>query len=413
MIDLKKLAADPDEYRRSLVKRGAESVDVEGVLKAQQVVTQLTQEYEQLRVQSKDLTRRAAKDEALRAEARTLRDEQTDLESRLRQAREELTTRASWLPNYLDDRVPEGDESANTVVRAGNPPAVDGPCRTHDELAQGLGILDLERAAKLSGSRFYALKGTGVRLRLAMFQLYLDLVEDQGFELVSPPVLAKKFSLYASGYLPFSGSDNFVVSGDSELSLIGTSEQALLAMHADEVLPELPVKYLGDSMCFRTEAGSHGRDVRGMMRVHQFYKLEQFVYCAPDEVEALHLKMLDNEVAFIDALNVPSQTIICSSGDVAAPGFFKYDVEAWFPSSGKYRELTSNTNLTDYQTRRAGIRARIDGRMVHPYTISATGFCDRHIAAMLENNQLEDGSVTVPEALRPYLGGREVLRPVS
>lgn len=411
MIDLKKLAADPDSYRRSLAKRGAESVDVDGVLKAQQVVTQLTQEYEQLRVQSKELTKRAARDEALRAEARTLRDQQTELETRLRQAREELTSKASWLPNYLDDRVPTGDESDNTVIRAGNPP-VGGPYRPHDEIAQGLGILDTERAAKLAGSRFYNLKNDGVRLRLAMFQLFLDMVEGQGFELVSPPVLAKRFSFYVSGYLPFSQSENFSVS-DSELSLTGTSEQALLAMHADEVLPELPVKYLGDSMCFRTEAGSHGRDVRGMMRVHQFYKLEQFLYCAPEEAEALHLQMLDNEVAFIDALNVPSQTIICSSGDVAAPGFFKYDVEAWFPSTGQYRELTSNTNLTDYQTRRAGIRARIDGKMVHPHTISATGFCDRHIAAMLENNQLPDGSVTVPEALRPYLRGRDVLRPAS
>lgn len=412
MIDLKRLAADPEEYRRSLAKRGAESVDVDGVLKAQQAVTQLTQEYEQLRVQSKELTKRAARDEALRAEARTLRDQQTEVETRLRQAREELTSKASWLPNYLDDRVPIGDETNSTVIRAANPPVGDGPYRPHDEIAQGLGILDTERAAKLSGSRFYNLKGDGVRLRLAMIQLFLDMVADQGFELVSPPVLAKRFSFYASGYLPFAQSDNFGVS-DSELSLTGTSEQALLGMHADEVLPELPVKYLGDSMCFRTEAGSHGRDVRGMLRVHQFYKLEQFLYCAPDEAEALHLQTLDNEVAFIDALNVPSQTIICSSGDVAAPGFFKYDVEAWFPSTGQYRELTSNTNLTDYQTRRAGIRTRIDGKMVHPYTISATGFSDRHIAALLENNQLPDGSVTVPEALRPYLGGREVLRPVS
>jgi seryl-tRNA synthetase len=412
MIDLKKLAADPDAYRRSLAKRGADSVDVDGVLKAQQDVTQLTQEYEQLRVQSKELTKRAARDEALRAQARELRDQQTELETRLRQARDELNTKASWLPNYLDDRVPAGDESANTVIRAAELPATDRTYRPHDEIAQGLGILDTERAARMSGSRFYVLKGDGVRLRLAMLQLYLDMVEGQGFELVSPPVLAKRFSFYASGYLPFAQSDNFGIA-DSDLSLTGTSEQALLAMHADEVLPELPVKYLGDSMCFRTEAGSHGRDVRGMMRVHQFYKLEQFLYCAPDEVEALHLQMLDNEVAFIDALNVPSQTIICSSGDVAAPGFFKYDVEAWFPANQTFRELTSNTNLTDYQTRRAGIRTRIDGKMVHPYTISATGFCDRHIAALLENNQNSDGSVTVPQRLRPYLGGREVLRPVG
>lgn len=412
MIDLKKLAADPDTYRRSLAKRGAESVDVDGVLKAQQLVTQLTQEFEALRVRSKELTKRAARDEALRAEARDLRDQQTELEGRLRQAREELTAKASWLPNYLDDRVPAGDESANTVIRAAILPEGERSYRPHDEIAAGLGILDTERAAKLAGSRFYALKGDGVRLRLAMFQLYLDIVEGQGFELVSPPVLAKKFSFYASGYLPFAQSDNFGIA-DSELSLTGTSEQALLAMHADEVLEELPVKYLGDSMCFRTEAGSHGRDVRGMLRVHQFYKLEQFLYCAPAQVEELHLQMLDNEVAFIDALNVPSQTIVCSSGDVAAPGFFKYDVEAWFPANGTFRELTSNTNLTDYQTRRAGIRARIEGKMVHPYTISATGFCDRHIAALLENNQNDDGSVTVPEALRPYLGGRELLRPVG
>ena len=243
----------------------------------------------------------------------------------------------------------------------------DRAYRPHDEIAQGLGILDTERAAKLSGSRFYVLKGDGVRLRLAMFQLYLDMVEGQGFELVSPPVLAKRFSLYASGYLPFAQSDNFALA-DSELSLTGTSEQALLAMHADEVLPELPVKYLGDSMCFRTEAGSHGRDVRGMMRVHQFYKLEQFLYCAPDEVEALHLQMLDNEVAFIDALNVPSQTIICSSGDVAAPGFFKYDVEAWFPATGTYPRADLEhqlDRLPDPAGRHPDPDRRQDGAPVH------------------------------------------------
>ena len=314
----------------------------------------------------------------------------------------------------LDPRVPVGDEEAYTVLReVGEPPKFDFEPKSHDDLGRALGIVDFDRAVNTAGSRFYSLINQGVIMRMALTRMFLDMVKDQQFTLVSPPYLAKDRTLYIAGYLPFAEKDNFRIEGQ-ELSLIGTSEQSLLGIHADEILTHLPIMYLGDSMCFRTEAGSYGRDVKGMIRVHQFYKLEQLIYAHPDDAERLHLQALDNEEQFMKDLGIPYRVIVCSSADIAAPGAFKYDTEAWIPSQQRYREMTSNTNLTDYQTRRGNIRYKApDGSRIFPYTISATGWCDRLIVAILENHQQEDGSVLIPEKLVPYMGGLTELKPAG
>jgi seryl-tRNA synthetase len=222
--------------------------------------------------------------------------------------------------------------------------------------------------------------------------------------------MAKAKTLFASGYLPFSKKDNFKIENE-DLSLIGTSEQALLGIHLDETLTELPRLYAGDSMCFRTEAGSYGRDTAGILRVHQFYKLEQIVYCHPAESEKWHLACLDNEEWIMKELNVPYRVVLTASQDLAAPGRIKYDTEGWLPSQQRYREMTSNTDMGDYQCRRGNIRFKIGGEKGFPHTISATGFADRLIVAILENYQQEDGSVKIPDKLVPYMDGKAALTP--
>ncbi|MFA6075762.1 MAG: aminoacyl--tRNA ligase-related protein [Negativicutes bacterium] len=222
--------------------------------------------------------------------------------------------------------------------------------------------------------------------------------------------MAQKRTLFTSGYLPFAQKDNFKIE-EEDLSLIGTSEQSLLGMHMDEVFTQLPLLYLGDSMCFRTEIGSAGRDVNGVFRVHQFYKMEQIVYCLPEDVEYWHKKCLENEERILDELGIPYRTILSAAGDTGAPGSIKYDVEGWFPGQGRYRELTSNTNILDYQTRRGNIRYKIAGQKGFPYTISATGFTDRLILAIMENYQTADGGIKIPEKLIDYMDGvREIER---
>ena len=401
VIDLKSLPHRRKEYEGSLFRRGVD-VDLDLVLGARERLSQLSSALDACRAESKSVA--GSGDESGHTRGRELRAQESELSAELASAKEELHDLASHLPNFLDPRVPIGGDDEAIETRRDSPPTTQSWQRPHDEVANDLGWLDVPRATTLAGSRFYVLKNEAVLLRHAMTQLFLDTTSGQRWTLVSPPVLSKRFAMYAAGYLPFNTKDNFEVR-DRDLTLIGTSEQALLGMHEKDVLDASPVRYLGESMCFRTEAGSHGRDVRGMLRVHQFFKLEQFVFCAPEQSEEEHLLCLTNQERFLELLELPSRTIICASHDVAAPGYFKYDVECWFPVQGRFREVTSNTNLLDFQTRRASIRMIVGGRRVHPHTISATAFCDRHIAALIENHQQKDGTVAVPDALRPYMHG--------
>ncbi len=415
MLDIKYIAQHPDIIKETCKVRGHD-VDVDAILDLDRQRREVLGEFESIRQQSKQLAKQWKQSDGAderRARAQKLKASEAACAERLRQLDETLEERISWLPNLLDPRVPHGGEEANQVMRqAGTVPSFDFEPRSHEVVGQMTDTIDIPRGVNAAKTRFYCLKNDAVRMRMGLMQMFIDHCRKQGFQLVSPPYLATQRTLFTSGYLPFQQKDNFAIK-DEDLALIGTSEQALLGMHMDEMLPELPVLYLGDSMCFRTEAGSYGRDTAGILRVHQFYKLEQIVYCHPDESDIWHQRCLDNEEWLLSQLGIPYQVVLMAAGDMGAPGYIKYDIEAWMPSQGKYREVTSNTNLTDFQTRRGKIRFKIGKQKGLPHTISATGFSDRTIIAIFENYQRADGSIAIPEALVPYMGGQREIAVVA
>lgn len=409
MLDIRYITSNPQEVAENARRRGYD-VDVDRIVALDAQRRKAIGEVEELRQRSKALASRAAQQQgdrdAIREEARGLKDGIAAGEAALRDVQSELDALVAAVPNMLDSRVPVGGEDDFALVRTwGEIPRFDFAPKPHEELAEANDLLDVDAGVRVAGSRFYVLKNEAVRLRYAMTWLFLDMVKEQGWQLVSPPFLARPETLFAAGYTPFAVKDNYKIE-DTNLSLIGTSEQAILGFHMGEIVDKMPLLYLGDSMCFRTEAGAAGRDTRGIIRVHQFYKLEQIVLCPPEEAEKWHLQCLENEERFLQLLGIPYRVILCSSGDIAAPGHFKYDIEAWMPGQDRYREVTSNTHLTDFQTRRGNIRFKdAEGKRVFPHSISATGFCDRHLLALLENHQQADGSIAIPEPLLPYMHG--------
>jgi seryl-tRNA synthetase len=409
MLDIKFIRENQSAVERNVRLRGYD-VDIPHLMEIDKKRRGLIVQIEDLRRQSKELAEQtesqASLDTLRRERARQLKREIADRENEQREVQDEFDRLMSTVPNMLDARVPVGTEDDFVLLREwGEKPNFQFEPLPHDILGEQLGLLDIERGVRMSASRFYVLKNDAVRLRYAMIQLFQDAVAGKEWELVCPPFLAKDQTLFTAGYIPFAEKDNYKLANE-DLSLIGTSEQAILGFHMEEIVSRLPLLYLGDSMCFRTEVGAAGRDINGILRVHQFYKMEQIVFCLPGDAEKWHLQCLDNEERFLQLLGIPYRVIISSSADLAAPGSLKYDIEAWMPSQRRYREVTSNTNLTDFQTRRGNIRFKTkDGRRIFPYTISATGFTDRHLLALMENNQTERSTIGIPSALRSYLGG--------
>lgn len=406
MLDLAFIAKNSEQVKENCQRRGHD-VDVDRIVELDRQRRDVQHRLDEARRDGNLLAKQwknATDPAAHRQRAAELKHLQGQLEGELATIGEELDALMARLPNMLDPRVPLGGDEANVVIRkVGDTPQFDFEPRSHEVIGELTNLIDIPGGVNVAGARFYCLKNEAVALRYALIKLFVEHAREQGFELVCPPFMARRESLFASGYLPFQDKDNFALEG-TDLSLIGTSEQSLLGMHIGAMLSELPLLYLGDSMCFRTEAGSYGRDTAGILRVHQFYKLEQFVYCHPDESEKYHQLCLDNEEWLMQQIEVPYQVVLTSSKDLGAPGRIKYDTEAWFPSQQRYREATSNTNLGDFQTRRGRIRFKIAGEKGFPHTISATGFCDRLIISILENYQQADGSVRVPRALVPHLG---------
>ena len=313
-----------------------------------------------------------------------------------------------WLPNFLADDVPDGhDDDANKELKiVGEKAEFDFTPLDHQELGEKLDIIDTARGAKVAQRGFYYWKGKGAILANALFFWTQRELVNSGFTLFTTPCLGKERTLYGTGYLPFSADQTYKLENE-DLSLIGTSEQTLIAYHTDETLTDkqLPAYYCSFSPCFRTEAGSYGKDVRGIFRVHQFHKVEQVAFCLPEESDKCHLKCLENEESLFQKLGLNYRVVNVCVGDLGAPGYKKYDIEAWFPGHGAYRELTSNTNLTDFQSRRLGIKYKTkDGKKGFVHTISATAVTDRVICAIMETFQQADGSIVIPEVLRPYTG---------
>lgn len=410
MIDIKLVRTDPELVKDLCRRRGAD-VDVDRLVTVDAELRRQTAEADAIRAERKQLRGPETRDRAAQLKARL-----AELEESARELELERDRLWSLLPNLLAPDTPEGrSEEDNVELRAwGTKPAFSFEPRTHETLGIDLGILDLERGSKVAGSGFYYWKGDGARLAWGIFSLALDALSGRGFVPMFTPVAASERTLYGTGYLPFSRDQIYKLDGD-DLCLIGTSEQTLVGYHADELLaPEtLPLCYTAFSPCFRTEAGSYGRASRGAFRVHQFHKVEQIVFCRPEDSEEWHQHCQDNAERLMQQLELPYRVVRVCLGDMGAPGYKKFDIEAWFAGFGSYRETHSNTNLLDYQTRRLAVRCKGAQGTFHPHTISATMITDRALLAILENNQQEDGSVTIPPVLRPFVSGRESITPVS
>jgi seryl-tRNA synthetase len=303
--------------------------------------------------------------------------------------------------------VPDGDteEDAEELRRWGEPPQLADPL---DHLE--LGRFDMERAARLSGSRFGYLIGDTALVALALYRFALDRVAGAGFAPVIPPVLVREEAMYGTGFFPTEKHDYYEIPTDG-LYLVGTSEVPLAGLHSGEILEQVPIRYSAFSSCFRREAGAAGRDTRGMFRVHQFQKVEMFSYVAAERSWEEHERLLEIEESLVRELGLPYRVINIAAGELSAAAAKRYDVEAWYPSQGRYRELTSCSNTTDYQARRLGIRYRPDGGSPAPvHTLNGTAVTDRWVLAILENFQQPDRSVVVPEALLPFGAPRRVGR---
>ncbi|PIS21145.1 serine--tRNA ligase [candidate division WWE3 bacterium CG08_land_8_20_14_0_20_43_13] len=336
-----------------------------------------------------------------------LKIELSALEQELGLLERHIKEKLLWLPNLLADDVPEGTGGEDNVEfkKWGSLPEFSFSVKDHQELGENLDIIDLARAAKVAGSRYYYLKGDGALLTWALHFWATKVLVSRGFTPFFTPGVAKENTLFGTGYLPFNDVSMYKIE-DENYSLIGTSEQTLIGYHADEVLDlsSGPLKYTAFSPCFRKESGSYGKDTRGIFRVHQFHKVEQVIFCLPQDSPRYYEECLANEEYFLQQLEIPYRVVKACVGDMGFPGYKKYDIEAWFPAQDRYREVTSNTNLTDFQARRLNIRAKIKDDLVYAHTISATGVTDRFIAAILENYQQEDGSITIPKVLRDFVG---------
>lgn len=323
------------------------------------------------------------------------------------------------LSNVVHPDVPVGGEDDFTVLETLGAPrdfAAEGfEPKDHLELGQSLGAIDVERGAKVSGSRFYYLTGVGALLELALVNAAIAQATEAGFTPMLTPALVKPQAMEGTGFLGQAAQDVYHLEKD-DFYLVGTSEVALAGYHMDEIIEadRLPLRYAAFSPCFRREAGSYGKDTKGIFRVHQFDKVEMFSYVAPEDSEAEHKRLLEWEKQWLTGLGLPFQVIDVATGDLGASAARKYDCEAWIPTQGKYRELTSTSDCTEFQSRRLSVRMR-SGKKVRPLATLNGTLCavPRTIVALLENHQQADGSVRVPEPLRPYLGGREVLEPVS
>ncbi|MFI5936176.1 serine--tRNA ligase [Actinoplanes sp. NPDC051494] len=419
MIDLRLLREDPELIRASQRVRGESTDKVDALLRADEERRAATQRFESVRAEQKSLGKQVSKASgddraALLARTKELAGEVKAAEAAANAADETLRAAHLAVPNIVQDGVPPGGEDDFVVLReVGETPKIENP-KDHLEIGEALRAIDTERGAKVSGSRFYFLTGVGALLQLGMLQLAIAQAVEHGFIPSITPALVRPEAMEGTGYLGAHASEIYRLEAD-DLYLVGTSEVALAAYHSNEIidLNGGPERFAGWSSCFRREAGSHGKDVRGILRVHQFDKVEMFSFCKPEEAEAEHLKLLAMEEEMLAKVEVPYRVIDVAAGDLGSSATRKFDCEAWVPSQSRYREVTSTSNTTTYQARRLNIRYRDeDGKPQTAATLNGTLATTRWLIPILENHQQPDGSVRVPKALQPYLGGREVLEPV-
>ena len=406
MIDMKIIRDNSAMIKANCERRGF-PIDIDGLLKLDTEARRISSEAENMRAERNRLSKICATDPSAREQVKALRNDITAKETALAQVEKKIEAVLSRMPNLLADDVPNGDSDADNIElrKVGTIPQFSFKVKDHQELGESLDILDIARGATVAQTGFYYWKGKGAMLAQALYFWVQKLLVERGFTMFMTPCLAKERTLYGTGYLPFFADQTYNLAGD-DLALIGTSEQTLVGYHADDVLDgaKLPLMYTAFTPCFRTESGSYGRASRGIFRVHQFHKVEQIIFCRPEESVKYHDFCLENEELILKELNIPYHVVNVCVGDMGAPGYKKYDIEAWFPGFEAYREVTSNTNLTSFQARRLNIRYKDGATRDYVHTISATAATDRLIIAIMENYQQEDGSIVVPEVLRPYCG---------
>jgi seryl-tRNA synthetase len=422
VIDLRLLRTDPERVRASQRIRGEDPTLVDDLLAADERRRSAVSAADGLRAEQKTISKQVPKAsgeqrEELLRRAKALADDVRAAEAAQAEAAEAVRVAQQAIPNVVQDGVPAGGEDDSVVLeRVGTVPDYPEPVRDHVELAELHRAIDIERGAKVSGARFYFLTGVGAQLELALVNLAMAKAAEHGLTQMIVPALVKPEAMEGTGFLGAHAAEVYRVDAD-DLYLVGTSEVALAAYHSDEILDLSagPKRYAGFSPCFRREAGSYGKDTRGVFRVHWFDKVEMFSFCKPEDAEAEHLRLLGWEKDFLTALELPFQVLDIAAGDLGSSAARKYDCEAWFASQHRYRELTSTSNCTTFQARRLNVRYRDEnGKPQVAATLNGT-LCavTRTIACLLEAHQQPDGAIRVPVALRPWLGGREVLEPAG
>lgn len=419
MIDLTLLRENPEAIRESQRSRGADVGLVDLAIELDQKKRSALAEFEKLRANQNahsKLVSTAPKEEKaqLVAQAQQMAADVKAADAKAGEADQALSDVLYQIENVVIPEVPKGGEENFVVLReVGEKPDFSFKAKDHAELGELLDVIDIERGVKISGSRFYFLKGMGARLELAMMQLALDQASQAGFTALITPTLVKPEVMQGTGFLGAHSDEIYYLPAD-ELYLTGTSEVALAGYHRDEIIEDLatPVRYAGWSTCYRREAGAAGKDNRGILRVHQFNKLEMFSYCRPEEAEAEHARLVAWQEQMLQKCELPYRVIDVAAGDLGSSAARKYDIEAWVPTQGTYRELTSTSNCTTFQARRLNTRYRDqDGKPKIAATLNGTLATTRWLVAILENHQQADGSVRIPAALRPYLGGAEFIHP--
>ena len=415
MLDIKILREKTEELKKATADKQVDPSVVDRALELDQKWREQLKIIEELRAQKNAVAQKMKaslgdderknlieKGKELKEKAKIEEDRFSELETKRDDA-------LKLIPNPAKEDVKPGkDDTENEVIKTwGKPRNFDFEPKDHLELGESLGLIDVESARKTSGARFAYLKGDAVRLEFALVQYAMEILTEAGFVPVIPPVLIKKQTMEGMGYLEHGGEDDMYVLEKDELVLVGTSEQSIGPMHMDETIPasSLPLRYVGYSPCFRREAGSYGKDTRGILRVHQFDKVEMFSFTHPDKSEEEHEFLLSIEEKLFQGLEIPYQVIKMVTGDLGAPAARKYDIEAWIPTQGKYREVTSTSTTTDFQARRLNVKYQEKDNVDYLHMLNGTAFAiGRTIITILENYQKKDGSVLVPEALQKYMG---------
>lgn len=416
MLDIKDIRKNTDQYKMLLSRKGISGDSVDTLLRLDEEYRGILQKVEEFSAQQNETSKKiptltGAEKEALLQEMKTLSNEKKEAEVLLEAKEEALSILLEEMPNPPFADVPEGkSDEENVVLREmGTKRNFSFQPKEHWELAEAMGVLDIERGAKVAGSRFYYLKGKLALLQRALMQWAFMEVSKKGFEPIIPPFLVRAEAMKGTGFLSRADSNEIyhVNPEDDDLYLIGTSEVPLVSYHSDEILEEdsLPKRFAGYSPCFRREAGSYGKDMKGILRVHQFEKIEMVVICLPEDSAKIHEEIREVEEELLTKLGIPYRVMDICTGDLGFSAAKKYDLEAWLPGQGKYREMTSTSNCTDFQARRLGVRIRRkNSEIVTAHILNGTAVSSRPLIAIFENFQNEDGSVDIPEVLQPYTG---------